>query len=695
MSILHRSLLAVPFAAVLLSCNSTSSTAPKKTTTGLSGTYAGAFGSTKVSGSFVAKFGSALSGAAVAGAPRIREQGSGGNDGSITITLLNGTTVTLTGSNDSTFTLTDSNGDSCTGTAASVLNATCTLGAYPGVTLTLSGVLQATAGALTTYCGIDTGLLSRSMAGSMLLGIAGSQAFIVNIAAGSNATTFYSGSASAGTLSLTSSGSGSTNSIQGTYTSTTATGTIAGSGTVGVVGAWGAASPCTLVQATLSPTTLAFSAVASGTAPAQQIVVMTPSTVGPVSAAIPSSASWLTATTSGDSVSFAVSTNVSAGSYNATVPIYGQFAKGGSLTVSVSYTVTSQSTNSFAGLFLASSDGQLLGYATSQLGTSNATPTISVGSGAVSGAGYLAVDAAGDLWVSSGFRHDIYEIPTSQFLSKNLTWSYSCELPTPVGGGNVPEPAGIAVDTSGTVWVADSANAGWFYGYSTSNVTSNCALNPTQPSGASHPSNQYHLTSINNSQVPVTAAVLTGMAFDPRGNLWIADQAQGFVYKMLQGQITGSNLELAADAAFNVISEEGDQSPHALAFDAQGNLWVAYLGHGTIAEFAASQLGNAGTTGANYPIPQNILTVTNVTDSVTSIAFDGSGNLWLVESANRNANTGLAFVPASQLSAQNAVLSPTVTFAENGAGPQLPTAIAFSPAPAGLSLGQRVRRRRP
>jgi hypothetical protein len=684
-------LLTIPLGLGLcLSCSSSSnSTGPSKP--GISGTYVGALASAAASGSFVASFGSAASEAA----PRLHSTGNAlhlhpesGNGSSVTITLLNGTTLTLTGtSNGSNFSVSDNNGDSCTGTAANILNATCSLGAYPGLTLPLVGVLGSSeiASSLTTYCGTDTTLPGSSVSGSVLLGVADTQAFLVNIVAGTNAENLYSGSASSGTLALNAStGSGSLT-IQGTYTSTTATGTFAG--TSGAVANWAAVSPCVLVAATLSPSTLSFTAATAGTAPPPQVVVMHPNTVGPVTAVIPpADTNWLSATTSGDTVTFNVSTAAAAGSYSASVTIYGQFASSAP-TATVNYTVSGASTGggTFAGLFLTSADGQAFGYTTSQLATTNATPAVSGGGGAISGAGFLAADANANMWTSSGFRAAIFLVPNSQIVnSSNFNWTNVCQLPTPESG-TTPAPSGIAIDQSGTVWVADSANPGWFYGYSTSAVTSNCPVSPTT---ASQPTNTYHLTSVNNSDVSVTGAVLMGMAFDAGGNLYIADQNQGFVYKFLAGQLTGSNLALSADVAINVISEGGDQSPHALAFDANGNLWVSYLGHGSIEEYTAGQLGG---TGATYPIPATLDLVTGVADSITSLAFDGSGNLWFVEGAHANANTGLAFAPASQLA--SGTLTPTVTFTENSGGAQGALAAAFAPAPTGLSLASRAPRR--
>jgi len=675
--------------AGLCACGSSNSTGPSKTS-GISGTYVGALASPVATGAFVAAFGSAASDAddrrlAARGlATPARSHVEGGTSGSITITLLDGTTLTLTGSsNGTTFTVSDNLGDSCTGTAANALNATCTLAIAGGVTLPLVGVLGTpeVASALTTYCGLDTSLLSQHVAGSILLGIGGGQSFIVNIAAGTDSESFFTGTASNGTLALTPVTSGNGNSFSGTYTSTTATGVIAGPGTSGVVANWGASSPCALVSDAVSPAALTFTA-AAGTAPPAQTVVISPAAAGPATALVAANTTWLSATASGDSVTFSVASNLAAGTYDGTAQVYAQFAKG-PLTVTVRYVVSGGgSGQGFAGLFLASSDGQVKAWPIDSLTTSNSTPTISGGTGAASGAGFLAADAAGDLWISSGFRNAIFLIPTSQFSSSGLGWKTVCALPTP-SGGNAPQPVGVAVDRNGTVWVADSANAGWFYGYSTAGVAQNCSVSP---SGASTPTYTYHLTSVNNSTTPsLTGAEFAGIAFDAAGNLWLLDQAQGFAYKILAGQLTGSNLALSADLALNVVSEGGDQSPFSIAFDASGNLWVSYLGHGSIEEYAAPP---DSASGASYPMPANLLLTTGVKDSITSIAFDGSGNLWLVEGAR--VNSEMAFVPASQLSAQNGTLTPTVTFAENDGGVQGPKVVAFTPAPAGLPLAAHV-----
>jgi hypothetical protein len=681
-----------------------SSTAPKSGGPTTTATYVGAASGAAATGTFVATFtttaalvptrapsatnaaaarvemGEASSEETHATAPpppthRLHDEGNG-SGASVTITLLNGQTLTLTGSTtDTSFTVSDNAGDSCTGTIANALNAQCTLAAAPGATFSLVGLLQveASTGALATYCGLEHIPGVTAPDASILLGIAGSDAFVARISVANNYQSFYLGTATGSAFTAAAITTGYTNGFGGTYTASSATG-VDSAGSGNVIGDWAATAPCTLSAATVTPSTLAFTADSGAAAPAAQSVLVSPATLGPMTAVVPSSATWLTASTDYDTLKLSVAAPAATGTETAVVSLYPQFASNAPLSINVTYTVSSGGTGpSTAGLWLGNSDGQMFEY--TNLTTSNAAPAISAGTGGATGAGYLAVDPNGNLWISSAFRQTVVEVPKANFATTTPTTSVTLIRPP---DGNAVQPTGIAFDKSGTLWVADSANSGWFYGFTTADLAEGT---PT----ASH---TYNLIGVATTTLSLTDTKFAGLAYDASGNLWIADQGASLVFEMLAGQLTGSNVQLLA-YGYMAVGANGGSRPNSLAFDSHGNLWVSFLGDqtgGAVYEYSASQL--SGIQGNAAPVPYAEVSINGVADSISSLAFDQAGDLWLVESAAANATTGLAMVPVSALksSGGNYAVTPTVTYSENRSGPQLPTSIAFDPAPTNLPI---------
>jgi hypothetical protein len=666
----------------LTACSS--STSPKAGGgTATTATYVGAASGAAATGTFIATFtttaGSvptrAPSANAAGVAHRLRAEGSG-SGASVTITLLNGQTLTLTGStSDTSFTVSDNAGDSCTGTIANALNAQCTLAAAPGATFSLVGLLQveASTGALATYCGLEHIPGVTAPDASILLGIAGSQSFVARISVANNYQSFYLGTATGSAFAAAPITTGYTNGFGGTYTASSATGVDSAGGNV--IGDWTATAPCTLTAATVTPSTLTFTADSGAAAPAARSVLVSPTTLGPLTAVVPSSATWLTASTDYDTLTLSVAAPAATGTQTAVVSLYPQFASNAPLSITVTYTVSGHGGTgpSTAGLWLGNSDGQMLEY--TNLTTSNAAPAISAGTGGASGAGYLAVDPNGNLWISSAFRQTVVEVPTANFSTTTPTTSVTLVRPP---DGNAVQPTGIAFDKSGTLWVADSANSGWFYGFTTADLAEGT---PT----ASH---IYDLVGVTTTTLALGDTKFAGLAYDASGNLWIADQGASLVFEIIAGQLTGSNLQLDA-YGYMAVGGNGGSKPNSLAFDSHGNLWVSFLGDqtgGAVYEYSASQL--SGIQGNAAPVPFAEVSITGVIDSISSLAFDQAGDLWLVESAAANATTGLAMVPVSALksSGGNYAVTPTVTYSENQPGPQLPTSIAFDPAPTNLPI---------
>jgi len=110
-----------------------------------------------------------------------------------------------------------------------------------------------------------------------------------------------------------------------------------------------------------------------------------------------------------------------------------------------------------------------------------------------------------------------------------------------------------------------------------------------------------------------TSLTLTGdLAFDGNGNLWVASADGCEIVEYAAGQFTAPALKLGTHCQSPV------SGPQTLAFDAHGNLWVGDIGSSTIYEYPHAAAAPPTTVIAlpNHAFP-------------TDIAFDGTGNLWV------------------------------------------------------------------
>ena len=114
------------------------------------------------------------------------------------------------------------------------------------------------------------------------------------------------------------------------------------------------------------------------------------------------------------------------------------------------------------------------------------------------------------------------------------------------------------------------------------------------------------------------------LAFDADGNLWVSVVFAGKVVKIAAAQLTpGTHAPAAA------VEEGGIDGPAGIAFDLAGNLWVAASGASTIMRINAAHLTTSGT-GADLTI--TALTPTPVVGTLSAplgLAFDATGNLWV------------------------------------------------------------------
>ncbi len=239
--------------------------------------------------------------------------------------------------------------------------------------------------------------------------------------------------------------------------------------------------------------------------------------------------------------------------------------------------------------------------------------------GSLNSAQGLAFDKSKNLWIEA-FDNFVLEFTAAQL--KNLS---TVPNPTPVKdfGSGADAARGCIFDHKGNLWIIDAQDAVHEFtqaqlkasgnpGSTAIDITSNASLDGPE-FGVFDKSDNLWLSSEDNSQVEEFAAAQLGssgdktpvvilsatsgsldspgqLAFDHKGNLWVANAGNATVVMFAKKQLKASGMPVPAVT----LSSPAFDEPWGLAFDGAGNLWVSNFVGGQISEFKSKQLRKSG-----------------------------------------------------------------------------------------------------
>jgi sugar lactone lactonase YvrE len=268
-------------------------------------------------------------------------------------------------------------------------------------------------------------------------------------------------------------------------------------------------------------------------------------------------------------------------------------------------------------------------------------------------------DKVGGMWISSG-GGEVRHIPGKQ-LAAGGAKTADITLTSGDFQAGIPGPGSLALDAKGNLWVALIAQKKIVQvpaaGAAAGNATPSVVLEGDLFDG------------------------IGAMEFDKNGNLFVA--ATDRLLRFDAAHLTTSPAVPAVpDLTLETMSEpplvNTLTTPSGLAFDATGNLWVAYFAAGLITKLTPAEIALAGDkTGASAITPGVQLKI-SAAANLEEIAFDESGGLWFTYATSQVARFAPAQLTASGEPTPATVVTATVVGSTKG--------LAFFPAPAALPL---------
>jgi sugar lactone lactonase YvrE len=286
----------------------------------------------------------------------------------------------------------------------------------------------------------------------------------------------------------------------------------------------------------------------------------------------------------------------------------------------------------------------------------------------------LARDSSGDTYIAESNAHRVRKItPTGmvQTVAGTGVFGYSGDS-GPAMAAKLNYPQGVAVDSSGNLYIADAWN---------NRVRKVAASGGIITTFAGNGQGGY-----SGDNGAATSAQLwnpAGLAFDAAGNLYIADAGNNRVRKVAVG--TGIITTVAGTGTMGYSGDGGAATsaelsrPFALALDSSGNLYIADANSSRIREVSGGTITTVAGNGVccGFSGDEGAATSAQLANPA-GIAVDSSGNLYITDSGNRRVR---------KVAAASGIITTIAGTGNTGyAGDGGPASEAFLQNPSGLVI---------
>jgi sugar lactone lactonase YvrE len=232
----------------------------------------------------------------------------------------------------------------------------------------------------------------------------------------------------------------------------------------------------------------------------------------------------------------------------------------------------------------------------------------------------VAIDSKGNLYVSNFAAGSISVLPAASGTLFGV--AVTADTPATLVSSGMLGPTGLAVDSSGNLYVSNTGNSELEVLPQTSGTLFGQAVTADQ---------------LNELLTPSQVDEPTGLAIDSTGNLYISNYGTGTIGVLPAETGTVYGESVTADTPTTILS--GLSAPCGLTIDSAGNLYIANLGTNTIGVLPA-----AGGYLYTDSVSQDGYTTLSTTgpNNPEGIATDNNSNLYY---ANNGGSTITKLAP--------------------------------------------------
>jgi len=298
------------------------------------------------------------------------------------------------------------------------------------------------------------------------------------------------------------------------------------------------------------------------------------------------------------------------------------------LTPSTTYHVRAYATNAYGTSYgsvvtfaTSSNVSSVSGSVTTFAGSATAGYNDGLGTAALfSNPAGIASDASGNIYVCDVFNNRIRKIAPDGTVTTIAGSGVAGNSDGPALSAQFYAPQGLAVDAQGNIFVAD---------YGNSLIREIVAATNTVKTYAG---NGYVGYVDGDALKTAEFSGPSGIAVDANGNLFVADRNNNMIRKItpagVVSRVAGTKTPGYANGAVNTTTGfyASFRNPGSLVLDAQGNIYVADLGNSSIRKITP---GAAVTTIAGGPGQTSLL------GSPAALAMDPQGNFFIADESGR------------------------------------------------------------
>lgn len=238
--------------------------------------------------------------------------------------------------------------------------------------------------------------------------------------------------------------------------------------------------------------------------------------------------------------------------------------------------------------------------------------------------GAVALDSSGNVYIADTKNHCVRKVSggtITNVAGTGGTAGYSTDGTTATSA-LLSSPAGLAFDSKGVLYIADTGNH-VIRKVSGSTITTVAGI---AGQGGGYGGDNGAATSANLNGP-------TAIAFDAAGNMYIADNGGSYIRKV---DATTSIITTFVGASGGALGTAGKlNAPNGMVFDASGALYIADSGNNRVAKYIApSAFTNfAGTLVAGFSGDGGQAKSAQLSKPV-GIAMDSAGNIYLTDTGN-------------------------------------------------------------